>query len=200
MGRSEEDQLLDGWIAAVAVGDKEALARLYERMRTPVYGLALSIVREQGDAEDVTHNTFLKVWDCAGQYRTGTDPRAWILKIARNLALMLLRGRKKTVPVAEWWDEAEGRDDTGDILDRMLLNTLLTALDEGERQIVMLYAVEGYSHKEIAALLHKPYATVRWKYSNAIKKLSRRLEDAAGTARPGEAPEKKPRARQIAVL
>lgn len=174
----QEARLLDDWLTAVARGDRDAFARLYGRLKTAVYGLALSIVRESGDAEDVMQSTFLRVWDCAGQYRPGTDARAWVLKIARNLALMLLRGRKRTVPVDDWTPELDGAAPETDPLDAILLKTLLDSLDEGERQIVMLYAVEGFSHKEIASLLGKPYATVRWKYSNAIKKLSRRLDEA----------------------
>ena len=52
----------------------------------------------------------------------------------------------------------------------------------------MLFAVGGYSHKEIAAVLEKPYATVRWKYSNAMKKLKRHLEDTEEPAGKEEHP------------
>lgn len=181
----QEARLLDDWLTAVARGDRDAFARLYERLKTAVYGLALSIVRDSRDAEDVMQSAFLRVWNCAGQYRAGTDARAWVLKITRNLALMLLRERKRTVPVDEWTPELEGTVSGSDPLDGILLKTLLDSLDDGERQIVMLYAVEGFSHKEIASLLGKPYATVRWKYSNAMKKLSRQLEEdeAEGPAR-----------------
>lgn len=187
MDKSGDSQMLDAWLAAVARGDRQAFARLYERMKAAVYGLALSIVRERTDAEDVMQNTFLRVWEHAGQYRPGTDARAWIFTITRNLALMLLRGRKKTTPVGEWTDEWDADGQGGDWLDKILLETLLASLDELERQIVLLYAVEGYSHKDIAALLGRPYATVRWKYSNAMKKLSRQLEESE---RAGQAPPK----------
>ena len=66
-------QLFDGWMAAVSAGDRAAFACLYDRLKVPVYGLALSILRVRDDAEDVMQNTFLRVWDCAGQYRPGTD-------------------------------------------------------------------------------------------------------------------------------
>ncbi len=177
----DEKQFLDRCMEAVASGDRAAYARLYERMSAAVYGFALSIVQERTDAEDVMQTVFLGIWDHAGQYRPGTDPKAWILKITRNQALMLLRRRKRTVVLEEYPEEAGG-DEAASATDRLLLQTLLSRLDEMERQIVMLFAVEGYSHKEIASILGKPYATVRWKYSNAMKKLAKRLEEEERTA------------------
>lgn len=176
----DEKQFLDRCMSAVASGDRAAFARLYERMSAPVYGFALSIVRERTDAEDVMQTVFLRIWDHAGQYCPGTDPKAWILKITRNQALMLLRAKKRTVAIEERPEETGG-DEAASVTDRLLLQTLLDQLDETERQIVMLFAVEGYSHKEIASILGKAYATVRWKYSNAMKKLTRKLqtEDSA---------------------
>lgn len=173
-------QLFDGWMAAFAC--------LYDRLKAPVYGLALSILRVRDDAEDVMQNTFLRVWDCAGQYRPGTDARAWVLKITRNLALMLLRTRRRSAELGDWAESLPGSDETAPVLDRLVLEALLRYLDETERQVVMLFAVGGYSHKEIAAVLEKPYATVRWKYSNAMKKLKRHLEDTEEPAGKEEHP------------
>ena len=161
-------QLFDGWMAAVSAGDRAAFACLYDRLKAPVYGLALSILRVRDDAEDVMQNTFLRVWDCAGQYRPGTDARAWVLKITRNLALMLLRTRRRSAELGDWAESLTGSDEAAPVL--------------------MLFAVGGYSHKEIAAVLEKPYATVRWKYSNAMKKLKRHLEDTEEPAGKEEHP------------
>ena len=155
-------QLFDGWMAAVSAGDRAAFACLYDRLKAPVYGLALSILRVRDDAEDVMQNTFLRVWDCAGQYRPGTDARAWVLKITRNLALMRLRTRRRSAELGDWAESLPGSDETAPVLDRLVLEALLRYLDETERQVVMLFAVGGYSHKEIAAVLEKPYVTVRW--------------------------------------
>jgi RNA polymerase sigma-70 factor, ECF subfamily len=67
--------------------------------------------------------------------------------------------------------------DAEDMYRKMLqfqeLNSLLSILKKEEREIVVLYSV-GFSHKEIAVILKRPYATVRWKYSNAISKLSQK--------------------------
>lgn len=86
-------ELLEPLMARLAGGDQEALAELYHRTRTSVYGLALSYLKNQHDAEDVTQDAFVRAWENAHQYRPQGTPLAWLLTIARNLALMKLRER-----------------------------------------------------------------------------------------------------------
>lgn len=169
----EEKAVYDRLVRRIGAADQGALSELYERIKTPVYGLALAILRDPCDAEDVMQSTFIRVWDCAGQYRPGTDARAWILKIAKNLALGQLRSRKRAGTVSlDAVAEAAEPDAITPMLDRVLLDTLLATLDDSERQIVLLHATGGYTHQEIAAVLGRPAATIRWKYSQALRKLS----------------------------
>ena len=87
---------LEALLLQTAAGDREAFASLYHRTSPSVYGLALTYVRSGPDAEDVTQDTFVKVWDNAPAYRPQGKPLAWILTIAKNLALMCLRSREKS--------------------------------------------------------------------------------------------------------
>lgn len=166
----------DGLVVRIAGNDRSAFAELYESYKNPVYGLALAILKNRPDAEDVMQNVFVQVWDKAGQYRPGTDPGAWILKIARNLSMDKLRRRKDMTDIMELEDVLQDGGEVSSSPDRMLLRELLMELDCDERQIVVLHAVGGYSHREIAGIVGRPYATVRWKYGNAMKKLKRSLE------------------------
>ena len=79
-------ELLEPLMARLAGGDQEALAELYHRTRTSVYGLALSYLKNQHDAEDVTQDAFVRAWENAHQYRPQGTPLAWLLTIARNEA------------------------------------------------------------------------------------------------------------------
>ncbi len=164
--KSEWDDL----VVRMAGDDRSAFAALYERFQSPVYGLALAILKNRCDAEDVMQNAFLQVWDRAGTYRPGTDAGAWILKITRNLSMDLLRSRRNMTDIMEVEDTLAGGDETVPELDRLLLGHLLEILGCDERQIVVLHAW-GYTHREIAAILGRPAATVRWKYGRAIQKL-----------------------------
>lgn len=169
--------VLEPLMAAMAAGEQEALAELYRRGRTAVYGLALSYLKNQHDAEDVTQDTFLRVWEHAGQYRPNGTPLAWVLAIARNLALMKLRERGKAQDMTpEEWERMAGENPLLTAEDRHVLGTALDVLGDQERQIVILHAVTGFKHREIAALLELPLPTVLSKYRRALQKLKMKLE------------------------
>ncbi len=169
----ELEQLLLG----VAAGDREALSGFYARTRTAVYGLALSYLRSGHDAEDVTQDTYLKVWDSAGTYRPQGKPMAWLLTITRNLSLMRIRSRDKVVDMPqEDWNMLAVESSGVTAEDRQVLTAALYGLTDQERRVVLLHAVSGLKHREIAQILEMPLATVLSKYHRALKKLRDLLE------------------------
>lgn len=168
---------LEKLLVQIAAGDQEALAQLYGRARGAVYALALSYVKNAHDAQDITQDTFVQIWDNAPQYRPKGSPMGWILTIARNLALMKLRRLQRHGELDEEQWNAIPADAPGvSPEDRLLLQNALAALEEQERRIVVLHAVTGLKHREIAALLELPLATVLSKYHRALKKLKLQLE------------------------
>ena len=74
-----EAALLDCCLARVAGRDREALAELYQRTRTSVYGFALSILKNTQDAEDVLHDCYVNLYAAAAGYRSSGKPMAWSL-------------------------------------------------------------------------------------------------------------------------
>lgn len=173
----EERRELDELLSGVAAGDREALAQLYRRTRTAVYGLALSYVKNAHDAQDVTQDTFVRVWDSACQYKPQGSPMGWLLAVARNLALMKLRqGSRQEQLEDEEWDAIPAESPAVTPEDRQVLQQAMAALTDEERQVVMLHAVTGLKHREIAHLLEMPLATVLSKYHRALKKLRVQLE------------------------
>ncbi len=163
---SSED--MDYLMVQISKKDMNAFQEFYMEMKKAIYGLAYVITRSPYDAEDVMQSTFIKIWDKAYQYHHSTDAKAWTMKIARNLALTKIKDRKRFV-------ELNAELPSEDVFVRTIhlqeLNDLLSTLKKDEREIVILYSM-GFSHKEIANIVRKPYATVRWKYSNAINKMS----------------------------
>ena len=174
---AEEKAELERLLSGVAGGDREALAQLYHRTRTAVYGLALSYLKNAHDAQDVTQDTFIRVWDSAPQYRPQGSPMGWLLTVCRNLALTRLRQEKRLAKLEEEEGNAIPADDSGlTPEDRAVLEKALASLGDQERQVVMLHAVTGLKHREIAQLLELPLATVLSKYRRALKKLNLLLE------------------------
>ncbi len=167
---------LERLLAETASGDTNAFADLYTRTKGAVYALALSMTGSAQDAEELTHDAYLRVWDYAGSYRPKGSPMAWILAITRNLCLMELRKRKRRVDLTEeeWNAIPAGRDVSGD--DRAALQSALGQLQARERQIVLLHAASGLRHREIAKLLDMPLGTVLSKYRRAVLKLRGLME------------------------
>lgn len=168
---------LEGLLASVAAGDREALAALYGRTRAAVYGLALSYLGNAYDAQDLAQDVYVQVWGSAGQYRPTGSPMGWLLSVCRNLCLMRLRREKHHAGLSdEEWDAIPAETRGLDPDQRILLQNALAALGAEERRIVLLHAAAGLKHREIASLLELPLPTVLSKYHRAIKKTRNFLE------------------------
>ena len=169
---------LDEQIKAVAMGDKSALAALYECAKTPIYAYALSVVKSRQDAEDVLQDVLLEIWRSSPSYVSMGKPMAWIITITRSICLMKLRARSRTA------SEPLDLDLLGDKVssemspeDRFVIRSCLEELSESEREIVILHAVSSLKHKETAKLMGLPLSTVLSKYNRAIKKLRKTLQE-----------------------
>ena len=174
---AEDRRELQQLLIRVAGGERDALAELYRRTRTAVYGFALSYLKNAQDAQDLTQDVYVRVWDCAEQYRPTGSPMGWLLTVCRNLCLMRLRREKRNVALSEKeWDAVPAQESNLDADERVLLQHALAALGEEERRVVLLHAVTGMKHREIAALLELPLATVLSKYHRALKKMRAYLE------------------------
>lgn len=175
--RRLDEEELDTLLQRIASGDREALADLYHRVRTTVYALALSYLKNAQDAEDATQDAFVQFWESAPSYRPAGKAVAWMLTVTRNLCLMRLRKAQHDGSLSE--EEWAALPELPHGLapeERLALSAAMETLDEQERRIVLLYAVTGWKHREIAALLELPLPTVLSKYHRALKKLRKRLE------------------------
>lgn len=168
----EKDRELDRLLLRVGQGDREAFARLYGLTRGAVYALALSLIRDVHEAQDVAQDVYVRVWESAPAYRPQGSPMAWLLTVTKNLALSRLRrsGRQVNLEEAEW-NAIPAQDPSVSPEDRQLLQESLAKLGAEERRIVLLHAVTGLKHREIAQLLEQPLSTVLSKYHRGLKKL-----------------------------
>ncbi len=168
---------MDQAIRRMASGDRDALRELYTESARAVYAYALSLLKNASDAEDVLQDTFLRAWNAAPSYQSRQKPMAWLITIAKNLALSRLRTARRTEPLP---DEPHYCAPEGfAIEDRLLLEACLNTLSDAERQIVVLHATGGLKHREIAKLLSLPLGTVLSKYRRAIGKLRNILQEEA---------------------
>ena len=173
--RTDKDSAwLDRCLSGIAVRDSQALADLYDSTSPSVYAFAFSILNNPQDAEDVLHDCYLQIHAGAPGYRSHGKPMAWILTITRNLCLLKLRERQRIsdIPQEEWEPYLETCEQVSPE-DKLVLTECMNLLSEAERQIVVLHAVAGFRHWEIADFLDLPLPTVLSKYSRSIKKLKK---------------------------
>lgn len=159
----------DDLINQIALGNTEALRELYEKTSSAVYGFALSILKNQHDAQDVMQEVYVKVYENAPQYVNRGKPMAWVLTITRNLSLMKIRENGRF----EQMDGKEGTTEAyySDFGEHEALKAAMSLLTDAQRQTVMLHALSGFKHYECAALMKIPLSTELSHYHRAIKKL-----------------------------
>ena len=167
---------IDYYIKRTAEGDMNALKRLYEEFKTPVYLISLTILKDSSLAEDILQETFIGLKASAKNYCQGTNGKAWILAIAKNMSKNYLRKRHYEIQDA-FEENGEGASSFSkcvvdeDILEGIVISEKLNTLGAIEKQIVVLHIFSGLKLVEIAKLLEIPYGTVLWRYSKALGKL-----------------------------
>jgi RNA polymerase sigma factor (sigma-70 family) len=169
-------------VARAKSGDLEALEALYRAFETPVYNLALRVLRRPEDAEDVLQETFLEVVRSIGQFRGEGHLWGWIRRIAASKALM--RVRRDQVREAEELEEESvaGRMGAGSVPARIDLERAFERLSRTSRAVVWLHDVEGYTHEEIAELMGKTVSFSKSQLARAHARL-RGMLDAEGAGR-----------------
>ena len=183
IGASDARPPDDGLILRIAEGDTAALEVLYRQTSASVYGFALSILRDPTAAEDVMQDTFVSVMQSASSYQPSGTPMAWLLTIARNLALMRLRkAENKNISFDELFHVEDPHNAYREMENHMVLDKVLRLLTDSERQIVMLHALSGLKHREVADLLDIPQATAISRYNRALHQRNALIKQAQSAA------------------
>jgi RNA polymerase sigma-70 factor (ECF subfamily) len=176
-GDDAEDARL---VAAMAQGDRTALAALYERHSGVLLGLALRIVRERREAEDLLHDVLLEAWRAAKDF----DPnrgrvRTWLAIRMRSRALDLQKSARVSRNAGDAGLEAIVDEREGKSPDLARVRTALGQLTDDQRNVVELAYFEGLTCSEIAARIAIPVGTVKSRLAAGL----RQLRDTMGAAR-----------------
>lgn len=172
----------DKAIAAIAQGEKEALTVIYHSYARMICSVAKSILATSDEVEDVLQETMLRVVKYAKTYRTGSNPAAWVLSIARNCAKDLA-GAKPPRGSLSFDDEGSEYPDRlcadGGLPfeEAVIVHDALKTLSPEETAIVKLKYHYGFSFQEIACVLETNAAAVNKKCQRAIKKLQRYFKE-----------------------
>ena len=169
-------------VAQAAAGDDAALAALYDAHARAVYSLALRVVGDESDAEDVVQEVFAQAWRQADRYdATRGTVAAWLLTMTRTRAIDRLRARRArpdsrvTTPDDACVDLPATTVDPGDVLaaaeDAARVRQALQDLPLLQRLAIELAYFEGLTQSEIAERLEQPLGTIKTRIRLGLLKL-----------------------------
>jgi len=175
--------LMEQTINLAKNGDTKAIQALIETHQTEVYAFLLRRLGQPVHAQDATQVTMIKVVrGIAGYVEKGTF-KAWMYRIARNVANDHLRKLQNRGGVAEELTETMS-DDSVDVASEVerkerfqIAMKLLDRLPELEREVMMLRALDGYKFREIAELVMSPLNTVLGRMRNATLKMQQWMKE-----------------------
>lgn len=173
--RAKEDELIQGCLRR----ERNAQKLLYDTYSSKMYGLCYRYVKDSMEAEDVLVTSFMKVFQKIDQFKNQGSFEGWIRKIVVNEALTCLR-RKRTMYLEtelEQVDYDPNYKTLSDHLEEEDLLQLVKELPTGYRIVFNMYAIDGYSHKEIAESLGISENTSKSQLSRARTYLQKILKE-----------------------
>jgi RNA polymerase sigma-70 factor (ECF subfamily) len=177
-----EDAIL---VQAMARGDNEALARLYDRHARGMLALAQRIVGRGLEAEDVVHEVFLEAWRLAADYDSSRGSvKAWLLLRTRSRSLDVQKSSRVAKRASslddDWLAEiGDPTTDAGGSADHPRVRKALVALPRDQRDVLLLGYFDGLSSSEMAERLGVPIGTVKSRVAAALAALRLALADPA---------------------
>lgn len=166
----------------VARGDTDAFEIVYDRHSRVAYSLALRLLGDREAAEDIVQDAFLSLWKGADRYSGARGSvRSWVLSIVHHRGVDRLRtlsavARRRDALEDVARHEPGSPDVAVEGVDRMIADDVrrhMVSLPHDQREVVRLAYFGGFSHREIAEMLHVPLGTVKGRMRLALERLRR---------------------------
>lgn len=183
-------------------GDRDGLREIYEEYASYIYGIVMHMIGSRENAEDITSEFFVRLWEKSASYKPGNGHRGWMATIARNMTVDFIRRRKREELVPRFDDGGEETEERfgyaelqqavmsgknggaqegyfrvseveDQVLADMTVREALDSLNEKERIVVHMKVMGELTFKEISDILQVPMGTVAWRYREALNKLRR---------------------------
>ncbi|MBX3234192.1 MAG: sigma-70 family RNA polymerase sigma factor [Labilithrix sp.] len=165
-------------------GDASAFGELVKKHQQRIHRLAIHMLRDRAEAEDVTQETFIRAYQALARFDGRSEPYTWFYRITINLSLNRIRSRKARKTShdtddprldAVLVDRKPETSDPGATAQRQemyrALTTGIDGLSDTLRTTLILVCVDGRSHEEVAAILGAPEGTIAWRVHEARRKL-----------------------------
>ncbi len=168
----------DDYIDLLKQKDDRAFELIYEQTKRGVFSIIIAIVKDKSQTEDLMQDTYIKMLKNIHSYQLGRNFNAWLLQIAKNIAIDYYRKNHQVSvydPLEQSYvfDEAQTEEKKETPYE---VEELIKPLDELERQVVLLHIVSDMKFKDIAQTIKKPLGTVLWIYNKSLKKMKGFME------------------------
>jgi RNA polymerase sigma-70 factor (ECF subfamily) len=192
---TDKDASQEFSLQALQAGDQAEFARLVDAYSTQIYRLALKMLGDEQDAEDVLQNTFMKALQSIGKFEGRSSLSTWLYRIAVNEALMLLRRQKPTIPVAMDYEGDEDEiqhpiqftdwcclpeDELLSAESKGYLDEAIRRLPEKLQVVFLLRDIEGLSIRETSEALDLTETAVKTRLLRARLNLREQLSTYYG--------------------
>jgi RNA polymerase sigma-70 factor, ECF subfamily len=186
--RTQEPQALDDsrLMAEVSAGSVAAFGALYDRYCSRAYGVAFSVCRDDGRAQDAVQEAFLSIWKSRASYRPQRGSQAaWLLTVVRHRAIDLERQHVKHATRRASDDPLVGRPAPDDVYEQVSgidagerLHAALARLPDAQQEVITLAFYGQLSHTGIATQLGLPTGTVKGRMRRGLRNLQANHEAA----------------------
>lgn len=174
------------YMRLIAAGDREAFAYVTTEYMSDVYRFAYAILRDRAEAEDITQETFLRLWNKAGDWQPTGRLKSWLLRIAHNLCMDGLRGQKGKTAI-DWteMDLPDGRPGPTALYAEQEVTQAVTgallSLPERQRTALMLVYLDDCSYAEAAQIMELSVEALESLLARGKGKLKDRLRASRKT-------------------
>lgn len=150
----------------------EMFDRFYDLTKKQVYFAIMSILKNRESTEDIMQDTYMRFLNNIDKYKESTNVIAFLVTIARNLAINLYNRNKKEIK----YDFSKYEDTyVNDTKDNSLMEVVYETLEGDELEVFILHVIDDLKHREIAKIMKKPLGTITWMYNKAVKKLKMKV-------------------------
>lgn len=163
-------------------GEKESFGALYEMYLPKIYRFVYLKVSHKSDAEDITHQVFVRAWENIGSFRFQGFPfSSWLYRIAQNAIIDFYRTSKPSLSIEETNESDLGRNDSGETAfdakkEVRKVMEAIKKLKPDEQSVIIMRFVDELSNKETALALGKTEGAVRVIQHRALKQLRKYIE------------------------
>jgi RNA polymerase sigma-70 factor (ECF subfamily) len=177
-GDQERQADLGDLLTHVARGDQSAFEQVYDEVSGPVYGLALRIVRDPAQSEEVAQEVLVDVWRTASRYEPGRgSAMSWVMMLAHRRAVDRVRSAQASAEreqragreAGPAYDEVAENVQVN--LEREQVRRCLSTLTETQRESITLAYYAGYTYREVGELLKVPLGTIKTRMRDGLIRL-----------------------------